>query len=54
MATAKEENRRNNLIIPKGDEPKTEEQPTSETETMQILTPETLTAMQNAAAVAKG
>lgn len=48
MATAKEENRRDNLIIPTGDEPKTEEQPTNTTESMQLLTTEALAAMQAA------
>lgn len=48
MATAKEENRRDNLIIPTSDAPKTEEQPTSTTESMQIITTEALVAMQAA------
>lgn len=48
MATAKEENRRDNLIIPTGDKPKTEEQPTNTTESMQLLTTEALAAMQAA------
>lgn len=48
MATAKEESRRDNLIIPTGDEPKTEEQPTNTTESMQLLTTEALAAMQAA------
>ncbi len=48
MATAKEESRRNRLIIPTGDEPKTEKQPTSTTESMQLLTAEALATMQAA------
>ena len=48
MATAKEESRRNSLIIPTGDEPKAEKQPTSTTQSMQLLTAETLATMQAA------
>ena len=46
MSITKEDNRRNSLIIPIADEPKTEEQPTSTTESMQIITKDTLAAMQ--------
>lgn len=48
MAQETDENRRDNLIIPTGDAPKTEEQPTSTTESMQLLTTEALVAMQAA------
>ena len=49
--TAKEEKRRNSLSIPMGDEPKAEAQQISTTESMQLLTAETLAQIQSTAAM---